>query len=278
MNKLLITVIKRLNMFPDAVRHISGITPSILIPQGTHMTVELWLWIGTIGMALGVVLLFFPMQKNKSVSEQGDSIAHFLVPMVAMTLYLLMAYGYGSAPRPSGRIFYYARYIDWSITTPLLLLSLVSGAVKGHVKKRGAMIAGLVISDVYMIVTGLVAGWTDDPRLKWSFYLLSCLSFVAIYALLWGPFRKLSEKSPEGETYRKKLPVLSIVWFLYPVVFLVGQQGLRLWSPVVDATLFTSLDLIAKVIYGLWAVSLVQHTGSVDDELPESGDRLVRNR
>ncbi len=76
------------------------------------MTVEVWLWIGTIGMSIGMILLFFPMQKNKTLSEQGDSIAHFLVPMVALTLYLLMALGHGSVVRPSGRVFYYARYID----------------------------------------------------------------------------------------------------------------------------------------------------------------------
>lgn len=242
------------------------------------MTVQLWLWIGVFGMSLGLVLLFFPMQKNKSVSEQGDSIAHFLVPMIAMTLYLLMALGHGSVTLPSGRIFYYARYIDWSITTPLLLLSLVSGAVEGHRRKRGAMIAGLVLSDVYMIATGLVAGWTDDPTLKWWFYAVSCLSFIAIYALLFGPFRELSLSSPKGEAYRKKSVVLAGLWLAYPIVFLLGQEGLRLWSPVLDAVLYTCLDLLAKVAYGLWAISLVQHTGSVEEELPESGDRLVRGR
>jgi bacteriorhodopsin len=242
------------------------------------MTVEFWLWFGTIGMSIGLVGLFFPMQKNKTESEQNDSIAHFLVPLIAMTLYLLMALGHGSVLLPSGREFFFARYIDWVVTTPLLLLSLVAGALKGSVRKHGGLIAGLVISDVYMIVTGLVAGWTDDPTLKWWFYALSCLSFVAIYALLWGPFKKLAETSPEGAHYRKKAAALSLVWLAYPVVFLIGQEGLRLWSPVVDAGLFTILDLTAKVLYGFWAISLVQHTGSVREELPDSGDRLVRGR
>lgn len=242
------------------------------------MTVQLWLWIGTIGMAIGMVLLFFPMQKNKTISEEGDSIAHFLVPLIAMTLYLLMALGHGSVVLPSGRVFLYARYIDWVITTPLLLLSLITGALKGHTRKRGALIAGLIVSDVYMIVTGLVAGWTDDPTLKWWFYALSCLSFVAIYALLWGPFKVLSQTSPDGALYRKKAAALSLIWFAYPIVFLIGQEGFRILSPVVDAALFTILDVTAKVAYGLWAVSMVQHTGNVDEELPESGDRLVRGR
>jgi bacteriorhodopsin len=241
------------------------------------MTVQLWLWIGTIGMSIGTVLLFFPMQKNRSLSEEGDSIAHFLVPMIALTLYLLMALGHGSVLLPSGRVFYFARYIDWVITTPLLLLSLVSGAVLGLTRKRGALIAGLLLSDVYMIVTGLVAGWTDDPTLKWWFYILSCLSFLAIYALLWGPFKELSKSSPQGADYRKKAAVLSLVWLAYPVVFLIGQEGFRLWSPVVDAVLFTCLDLIAKVVYGLWAVSLAKKA-SHGRELPESGDRLVHSR
>lgn len=241
------------------------------------MTVQLWLWIGTIGMSLGMIALFFPMQKNRSLSEEGDSIAHFLVPMIAMTLYLLMSLGHGSVLLPSGRVFYYGRYIDWSITTPLLLLSLVSGAVRGQKHKRGALIAGLVLSDVYMIATGLVAGWTDDPALKWWFYGLSCLSFLAIYALLFGPFKVLSQSSPEGAIYRKKAIALGAVWFAYPIVFLIGQEGLRLWSPVIDAALFTILDLVAKVAYGLWAVSMVQHTGRVEDELPESGDRILHS-
>ena len=240
------------------------------------MTVQFWLWIGTFGMSAGMLLLFFPMQKNKSMSEQGDSIAHFLVPMVAMTLYLLMSLGHGAVTLPSGRVFYYARYIDWTITTPLLLMTLVSGAVEGHKRKRGFLIAGLVVSDIYMIETGLVAAWTDDPSLKWWFFFLSCLAFVAVYALLWGPFRELSQTSPKGDVYRKKAVALSAVWFAYPLVFLFGQEGLRLWSPVVDAVFFTCLDLIAKVAYGLWAVSLVKNTGDVREELPEGGSRLVR--
>ncbi len=220
------------------------------------MTVETWLWIGVIGMGFGSILLFLPTLKNKSVSEEGDSIAHFIVPLIALTLYLLMALGHGSVLLPSGRTFYFGRFIDWSITTPILLLSLVYGAEKGHSVKRVALMAGLAGLDVYMIVTGLVAGWTSDPELKWEFYVLSCLAFVGIYGLLWGPFKRLAMATPEGSDYVKKATVLSVIWFFYPVVFIIGQEGLRLWSPLVDAVLFTSLDLIAKVAYGLWAVSL----------------------
>ena len=52
-------------------------------------------------MSIGLLLLFFPMQKNESVSEQSHSIAHFLVPIIAMRLYPLMALGHGSVALPS---------------------------------------------------------------------------------------------------------------------------------------------------------------------------------
>jgi bacteriorhodopsin len=72
--------------------------------------------------------------------------------------------------------------------------------------------------------------------------------------------------------------VLSIVWFAYPLVFIIGQEGLRMWSPLYDAIFFTCLDLIAKVLYGLWAVSMVKSKDSVHNSLPGSGARLVSER
>jgi bacteriorhodopsin len=224
--------------------------------------VELWLQIATVGMGVGVILLFFAMQKNTTQDEREDSISHFFVPLVALSLYLLMALGYGKMHLASGRDFYWARYIDWSITTPLLLLSLVSGAVANRVRKPVGMIAGLLGADVYMILTGLVAGLTDNVILKWSFYALSCLAFLAIYGLLFGAFKQMSLDSPRGDDYRKKALVLSVIWFAYPIVFLFGQEGLRTWSAGMDSLLFACLDVSAKVGYGLWAVWLARQKGA----------------
>lgn len=73
-----------------------------------------------------------------------------------------------------------------------------------------------------------------------------------------GMFKRLTASEPSGADYMKKAAVLSLVWLAYPIVFIVGQEGLRLWSGSVDAALYTILDLTAKVLYGLWAVSLAK--------------------
>ncbi len=222
------------------------------------MTVEGWLWIGTAGMLVGAVLLFIYLLSNKVGREEGDLMSHFYVPLIAFTLYLLMALGVGAMTTSTGRVFYFGRYIDWIITTPLLLWSLVSSGLQGTGVKRPTLIFGLLAADVYMIATGFVAGLTDNMTVKWSFYITSCIAFLAIYGLLFGPFRKLIHAGPNAADFVRKASVLSLVWFAYPVVFIFGQEGLRLWSAQVDAACFTILDLTAKVLYGLWAVSLMK--------------------
>ncbi len=232
------------------------------------MNVETWLWIGVVGMLLGAVLLYLPLASNRNVRDEGDLVSHFYVPLIAFTLYLMMALGAGAMHTSSGRVFYFGRYIDWTFTTPLLLWSLVSSGLHGTNIKRPALVWGLLGADVYMILTGFVAGLTDNMTVKWSFYITSCISFLAIYALIFGPFKKLTANGPNGADFVKKASVLSLLWLAYPIVFIIGQEGLRIWSANVDAALFTILDLSAKVLYGLWAVSLAKKslatTGAAD--------------
>ncbi len=222
------------------------------------MSVETWLWIGAVGMLLGMVPLYFALVANKSEYDEGDYLSHFFVPLTAFTLYLAMALGAAQLTTGVGRVYYYGRYIDWSITTPLLLYSLVAAGLKGTGIKRTGMILGLMGADIYMIGTGFLAGLTDNPHVKWSFYFCSCVAFAAIYGLLFGPFKKLAVAGPNGSDYMKKAPALFGLWFLYPIVFLLGQEGLRYLSPAFDAVAYTILDLTTKIAYGLWAVSLAK--------------------
>lgn len=239
------------------------------------MNLETWLWIGTIGMLLGVVALYLALVGNKSERDEGDYMSHFYVPLIAFTLYLLMAVGAGAMTTSTGRQFYFARYVDWSFTTPLLLYSLASSGLRGTGVNRPGLIAGLLGADVYMIATGFVAGLTDVPAIKWSFYFSSCVSFLAIYVLLYGPIRKLALTGPRGALYTKKANFLSLVWFFYPVVFLLGQEGIKYWSATADAALFAILDLVAKVAYGLYAVSLAKQVTSPADYTPSMARTAV---
>ncbi len=63
---------------------------------------------------------------------------------------------------------YWARYVDWSITTPLLLLDL---ALLAGVS--GANIVVLLVADIFMVLTGMFAAFGEHGGQKWG---TSCLA------------------------------------------------------------------------------------------------------
>ena len=234
------------------------------------MNVETWLWIACIGMLIGMVLLYLPLASNTQEKQEGEVASHFYVPLFAFTAYLVMALGAGRLTTEGGRIFYYARYIDWSITTPLLLWSLVYSGIQGTGVKRNALIVALLGADIYMIVTGFIAGRTDNMTMKFSFYICSCIAFLFIFVLLLGPFKKLAMTGPHGSDYSKKAPVLLVLWLAYPIIFIFGQEGVKLFSATFDAVGYTIFDLVTKVVYGLWAISLAKKSLTTSTEYPNA--------
>lgn len=216
----------------------------------------IWLWIGFWGMALGFAALAF-VSKARTEEEGNASTLHTLVPAVAAVLYLLMALGQGSILIDSpSRLFYFGRYIDWSITTPLLLIGLAFTAL-GTLRGKVALVAAMVFADIFMILTGLFAGASPSGSLaKWSWYIISCGFFLAVYYVIWGPLMTLAKaRSPEkAKIYQRNAVILSVLWFLYPVVFLFGSEGIKTLAPAYELAAFAILDLLAKVGYGLLTV------------------------
>ena len=119
--------------------------------------------------------------------------------------------------------------------------------------RRAGLVAGLLVSDIVMIVTGLFFGLSDDPVAKWTWYIASCAAFLAVYYILFGPMKAEAEARDMARrsTYARNLPILSGLWLLYPIVVLLGPDGLKIWSPVLATACLTILDLAAKVGYGL---------------------------
>lgn len=219
------------------------------------MTETTWLWIGAIGMALGAVALALAGGR-RTQDEEGHTQIHVIVPLLAALSYFSMATRQGAITLPSGREFLFARYLDWSVTTPLLLLGLAMTALHGAHRRRG-LVAALLGADVLMILTGLFYGLSDATGPKWTWYLISCGAFLAVYATLFGPLRReaRARDAVRSATYARNLTLLAALWLLYPVVDLLGDNGLRVWGPVVTTGVLTVLDLAAKVVYGFVATA-----------------------
>ncbi|SFL54553.1 bacteriorhodopsin [Methylobacterium pseudosasicola] len=238
------------------------------------MTPQFWLWLGFAGMAAGAAVILF-MAKRRTPAEEADGIIHGIVPIIAACSYFAMATGQGSLVLPAGpdaadvaRQFYFARYIDWTFTTPLLLLGLSRTAMHSGMR-RPAIVWGLIGSDLIMIVTALAFGLSNVAAVKWTWFAISCGAFVAVFYGIFVQLREenAGERADVRSAFMRNAVFLTAVWCAYPVVLLIGQDGLGFLSPTLALAVIAILDLTAKVVYGIMATK--ETTRAVDRDLAE---------
>lgn len=214
-----------------------------------------WLWIGTVGMLAGSLLLF-AAGGRRTEDEEAHTLVNGFVPLFAAVSYCAMALHQGEVTLPDGRLFLFARYVDWSVTTPVLLLGLSMTALHGA-RRRAGLVAGLIAADVVMIVTGGFFGASHDAFAKWLWYVTSCIAFLAIFYVLFGPLRAEAQARDDVRqaTYGREATILAALWLIYPIVVLLGPDGMQYWDATLTTACVTVLDLVAKVGFGLIAMA-----------------------
>jgi bacteriorhodopsin len=113
------------------------------------------------------------------------------------------------------RTVYWARYVDWSVTTPLLLLDLCLLA-----GLNGASILVAVGADLIMILCGLFAALeSHNEGKKWGYYTWACIAYlVIVYQLvLNGRGAAIAKSSKVGRFFTAIAGYTLIIWTLYPM-------------------------------------------------------------
>ena len=232
--------------------------------NGHAMTSQAILFITALIMTAGGLLILFT-GKHRTPSEQLASMCHGVVPLIAACSYLAMATGQGavllpvdagSATAGTHRIFYYARYVDWSFTTPLLLLTLSMTAMHNGPKRAGSIL-GVILADVMMILTAFAFGASETSAAKWTWFVVSCFAFLAVYYVLFVPHMQANalERDDVRHTYKRNAVILSVVWLVYPVVLALAPDGAHIIGDTAAVLSIAVLDVVAKVVYGFMAVA-----------------------
>jgi len=154
---------------------------------------------------------------------------------------------------------FWARYVDWALTTPLLLLALGLLAGLPWLDLITAVVAGEA-----MVITGLVAGFSRESPVKWGWYTFSWIFLLyVLYTLLWSGRQSARLQKKEISGLFTGLSIfIAILWIAYPVVFALTNTT-RIVKPSVEAIAYAVLDILAKSVFGLWLV--FQH-GRIGDE------------
>ena len=170
-----------------------------------------------------------------------------VICFVASLAYLTMASGYGYTVRCcDGRSFYYARYIDWTITTPLMLWEILDYS-NAPLNERVFLYA----ADVLMIIGGLIGSLVCGGE-KWAFFGFSVLVFIPILVFLCQMQDKVHAQNKKVFTSIMNITVVS--WFFYPIVWILAE-GTGTISADAEAICYTVLDIIAKTVMGFMIVN-----------------------
>lgn len=224
-------------------------------------------------MALGALLFFVWSRDPKGVHREEYLVAA-VIPIWSGLAYLAMAYGLGKT-EIAGQITHWARYIDWIVTTPLLLLALAFTANHRKMKRNKVLIGAIIAADVVMIVCGLVGDLVAYP-LRYLFFAIGVAALIVVFYITWNSFRKIaySEGQDLGKVYDKVATYLSLFWIAYPTVWLLGPSGLGVLSQTVDTWLFIFLPLFSKVGFSIYDLYLLRQLSPTLESNPTTKSRM----
>jgi len=231
-------------------------------------TTTTWATLGAIGMALGTLPPLWGWRTDP------DRRTHYLVLAgvtgVAAVAYTLMAFDIG-AVSASGRVVSIPRYVDWLITTPLILLFLAMLGETG----RGSLLR-LVVADVLLLVLGAVAVVIAGP-IRWVAFAGGVFAFgVLVYELYGRIPRQATFSNERTRTLFITLRNLTIaLWTLYPVVWILAPSGISLLTRDMTMLVIAYLDLISKAAFVALAVdglATLAEDDAVDSEATPTAD------
>lgn len=149
------------------------------------------------------------------------------------------------------------RYMDWAITTPLLLVKIVS-MLKIELSEIKRKLVILLTADFFMILTGYIGeqqlSFDNEtlvaPKLIWG--AVSTLGYVLIPITLYQFWKQFAYRVLPEEQRAYRLMALTTVtfWGVYPIGYILTVLNIDLnWIHIA----FSIADIINKVGVGLIA-------------------------
>lgn len=185
--------------------------------------------------------------------------AYVVLIVVWLTKFSPTDDGLGYAPQP-GAVVTELRYMDWTVTVPLLTVELLAVAAlsRSQTLRARAVAIGAAAA---MIITGFLGVIFGQDALRgvngamWIWGFISTVFFVVLYAVAVRAYRgSAGVMSTEAfASYRVALALLFAVFLVYPLAYLVpwwaGADNPG-WA-VGEQVAFTVADIVAKAGFGL---------------------------
>jgi sensory rhodopsin len=213
---------------------------------------------GAIGMVLGTLAIAIGLWPERR-TQPRRYLALLGVTGIAAVAYTVMAVGLGRVTA-NGIVINLPRYVDWLLTTPLLLayLVLLAGA--------SARVLWITIGLDAVVILGGLAGAVLSKPVGYLPFLVAAAAFLGVLYYLYGPVTHAAARhaGDDEALFRKLRDVTGVLWAVYPLVWLAGPPGIGMMTVTTTAMVVVYLDIITKAVFGL---IVVNYRGGLDQIL-----------
>lgn len=248
----------------DGHAPLPTVVPSLPEYQNASETGERTLWVVFVVMLIATIV-FSGMAWNVPMSKRLYHVITGLITTTAAISYFAMATGHAVSyhhvevrethkhvPDTTHDIYrqvYWARYVDWAITTPLLLLDLALLA-----GMNGGSILIAVAADLIMVLTGLFAAYgSEGTPQKWGWYAIACIAYLVVIwqLVLYGRGSAAAKGGKVANFFAAIGGFTLIIWTVYPIIWGIadGSRNMNVDEEIIS---YAVLDILAKPVFGAW--------------------------
>ncbi|CEJ55022.1 opsin [Penicillium brasilianum] len=248
---------------PTSVAPIPTVIPGAPLFQDLHDTGKRTLWVVTVLMGVSS-LAFYTLAARAPLSKRVFHTLTSLITTISFITYLALATGQGITYKhahitnhhkhvPNTADDYYRqvlwlRYVNWAISTPLLLINfaLISGLPGGN-------LFAAIAANFVMLATGLLGTFAGHTKQRWVWLTISCLSYLVM--LHHGGFHAQRAARNKDTRISRFFGAFSgsgfVAFALFPIALAAGSLALKI-SVDVETVLFAIQDIFTQGILGYW--------------------------
>ena len=199
------------------------------MPAELNVTAILHASFTLVFIAFAACALFLFMERDRVAERYRTAIRLSTVYVaIAAANYWFMKDSYVASTLSGVHVFpTHYRYIDWVLTTPLMLLEFP--LLLGVGEKGKSFMVRLVVLDLVMIAAGYIGELTPSmPALHYGLFLVGCVAWLAILVQLFAALSNLPDNLPDSVRSGVRTMGLFVVagWAVYPLGYFCPLLGL----------------------------------------------------
>ena len=191
-----------------------------------------------------------------SLCITGVATLSYLVLVVFFIRGYAHAGGTSYRPTPDALLTIAPRYMDWSVTVPLLMVELLAVCSLAS-RKVSTLRASLMAAAFAMIITGYFGSQAfaqgSSGFWLWLWFIISCVFFVYLYVGVVPAVMASVKALPAdaGRALGMATALLLTTFLVYPLVYLIPIFFHGPWWTTSMQLAYSAADIVAKVGFGM---------------------------